>query len=107
MSETGKSYAELAKFVGAVLVYLFLGGFVLFIPFAMGECLPRDTPATAICDAEKRTDVGVYLSAFFINLIAASVLTIRSLSLGTRYLLITSVVPFLIVLGMTLLRTVS
>ena len=46
-----------------VLLWIFIG-LPLLIVNGMSECLPRDAPTTAACDADKQADVLFWLIGF-------------------------------------------
>jgi len=90
--------------LGAALIYIPVT-LLLSVPFLMGECIPRDAPNVAICDAQKRADLLVYTGLFLLNPFVASLLVRwKTWRAGSLYLLAASLMPFLVVLAMNLSR---
>ncbi len=83
---------------GAAILYVAIA-FILAIPILMGECLPRDLPQTAVCDAAKRRDALMYSAAFVAApAMAAAIARYKSVRLGMAFLLAASVLPFVLVI---------
>jgi hypothetical protein len=84
---------------GVAILYTGIG-LILAIPFLMGECLPRDLPGTAACDAAKRRDLAIYVLAFLTAPAGAAAISRRkSARLGMAFLLAASILPFILVIG--------
>jgi len=82
--------------MGAAVLYAAIC-VLLFIPVLMGECLPRDLPETALCDAAKQREVIIYLVTFLAAPVAAAAIgRFKSARLGVAFLLAASILPFIL-----------
>lgn len=101
-------YGGLKLAVAALLVVLFYigAGLLLSIPVVMGECLPRDDPMIALCDADKKREFATYLAVFLGNFVVAAWFGWRrSTRHALLYLAAASALPLLFVIAINLAET--